>query len=132
MLWIFLDQITITLKLILPVCFYFFFFLRFIYLTVFVARSSLLYMGFLCLQRRGYSLQCMGFSLWWFLLFWSMGFRSCRLQKFRLTGCRAQAQKLWCMGPRIELKSPALAGRFVTIRPPKKPCLYLLMWPLKN
>ena len=48
--------------------------------------------AFSACRGRGHSLQCMGFSLWWLLLFWSMGSRACRLQEFWLTGCRAQAQ----------------------------------------
>ena len=50
------------------------------------------------------SLQCVGFSLHWLLL-WStgsrhVGFSSCNAwaQQVRLLGSRAPAQQLWCMG----------------------------------
>ena len=34
-------------------------------------------------SRGNSSLQCMGFSLWWHLLLWSMGSGTCRLQYLR-------------------------------------------------
>ena len=71
---------------------------------------------------RGYSsLRCMGFSLWWLLLLWSMGsrcvgFSSCGTwaQQLWLAGSRMQAQQLQCMGlvaPRHVLLPMAESGQ---------------------
>ena len=72
----------------------------------------------------GYSLmRCVGFSLLWFLFFWStgsrhMGFGSCGLRavEHRLSSCGAWPQLLrgmWDLPrPGIEPVSPALAGGF--------------------
>ena len=57
-------------------------------------------------ENGGYSsLQCVGFSLRWLLLLWSMGsrctdFSSCstQVQQLWLAGSRAQTQQLWCTG----------------------------------
>ena len=103
----------------------FYFWLRW----VFVAACGLC----LVVARGGYSsLQCVGFSLQCLLLLWStgsrcMGFSSCGLRALecRLSSCGAQAQLLHYMwdhpGPGLEPVSPALAGRFSTIVPPRKP-----------
>ena len=81
----------------------------------------------------GYSsLQCVGLSLQWPLLFWSMGsrhagFSSCGswALESRLSSRAAQAQLLHGMwdlpGPGLEPLSPALAGRSPTTAPPGKP-----------
>ena len=62
-----------------------------IYLFIFgCVGPSLLHAGFL-------QLWCVGFSLQWLLLLQSMGYR-CGLQYLWLSGCRAQAQQLWCTG----------------------------------
>ena len=68
--------------------------------------SSLLHRVSLVVSSRGYSsLWCVGFSLRWFLLLWSMGSRcmgssSCvmQAQQLLLAGSRAQAQQLWHTG----------------------------------
>ena len=60
----------------------------------------------LVVSSGGYSLlQCVGFSLRWLLLLWSLGSRctgfsgcSTRAQQLWLMGSRAQAQQLWCTG----------------------------------
>ena len=55
-----------------------------------------------------------------------------RLQMRRLSSCGSRAQLLWGMWdlprPGLEPVSPALAGRFSTTAPPRKPCiLFVLM-----
>ena len=67
-------------------------FISFIYFWlhwVFVAAGGLS----LVAVSRGYSLQCMGFSMWWLLLLWSRDFSSCgsRALERRLSSCGAQA-----------------------------------------
>ena len=51
-----------------------------------------------------------------------------RLQKRRLSNCGSQAQLLrgmWDLPrPGLELVFPALAGRFSTTAPPRKPCIF--------
>ena len=71
---------------------------------------------------RGYSsMRCVGFSLWWLLLLWSMGsrhvgFSSCgsRALEHRLSSCGAWAYLLCSMwdppGPGLKPVSPAMAG----------------------
>ena len=90
--------------------------------------------------RGGYSsLRCMGFSLQWLLLSWSMDFRhvgfssvarglsSCGswALEHRLSSCGTQAYLLHGMwdppGPGLEPMSSTLAGRFLTTVPPGKP-----------
>ena len=80
---------------------------------------------------RGYSLlQCMGFSLRWLLLLWSIG---SRLMGF--SSCGTQAQLLCSMwdlpGTGLEPVSPALAGRFLTTAPPGKPFPLFLSFYMK-
>ena len=101
--------------------------------------SSLLHRLSLVAASGGYSLlQCMGFSLQWLLLLWSMGSRcmgsvvvarglsSCdsRTLELRLSTCGAWAQLLcgtWDLPrPGLEPVSPALAGGFLTTVPPGK------------
>ena len=95
--------------------------------------SSLLHTGFsLVAMSGGYSsLWCVGLSLQWLLLLWSMGsrctgFSSCgsRALERRLSSCGAQAYLLrgmWDL-PRLGLEpvSPALAGRSLNTVPPWK------------
>ena len=87
---------------------------------------------FLAAASGGYSsLCCAGFSLWWLLLLRSTGstctgFSSCGLQalEHRLRSCGAWAQLLcglWDLpGPELKPVSPALAGGFLTAKPPGK------------
>jgi hypothetical protein len=66
-------------------------------------------------------LWCTGFSLWWLPLLQAMhsrcaGFSSCGTQVELPHG-------MWDLhGPEIKPMFPALAGRFLTIRPPRKSC----------
>ena len=113
---------------------YFLFFILnlFIYFWVcwvFVAARGLS----LVAASRGYSsLWCVGFSLQWLLLLWSMcsrhvGFSSCGswALKCRLSSCGARAQLLRgtrdLPGLGLEPMSPALAGGFLNTVPPGKP-----------
>ena len=87
---------------------FFFFFTFFFFNFNFIfgcVGSSLPYMGFSLVVASGgyYTLQCMGFSLWWLLLLQSTGsrhagFSSCSTwaQQLWLVGFRGQTQ--WCMG----------------------------------
>ena len=77
---------------------FFFFWLHW----VFVAVCGL---SLVAMSRAYTSLQCAGFSLWWFLLLWStgsrhVGFSSCGTwaQQLWIAGSTAQAQQLWCTG----------------------------------
>ena len=109
--------------------------------------SSLLSAGFLQLRRVGgySSLWCVGFSLRWLLLLWSMGCRctasvavarglsSCgswALER-RLSSRGTLAQLLHGMwnlpGPGVEPMSPALAGGFLTTAPTGKSSNFLLI-----
>ena len=75
--------------------------------------------------------RCGGFSCCGAWALGYSGFRSCSLwpQWLLLSGSRAQAQWLWCVGlvalwhvgSGIEPLSPALAGRFFTTEWPRKP-----------
>ena len=66
---------------------------------------------------RGYSsLQCMSFSLCWFLL-WSKSSRACGFQQLL-----SYSMGMWEFpGPDIKPVSPALVGRFLTTGPSGKP-----------
>ena len=77
-------------------------------------------------------MQCMGFSLRWLLLLWSMGCRARRSQSLQLADFRAQAQYswptalvvLWHVGSsqiRDQTCVSALAGKFFVTQPPGKP-----------
>ena len=113
------------------------FFLLFYYLFTYfwICWVSVAHRLSLVAASRGYSLLwCTGFSLWWRLLLWSMGFRhmgfsSCgswALER-RLSSCGAWVQLLCGMWglprPGIEPVSPALAGGFLTTAPPGKSLL---------
>ena len=65
------------------------------YLFIYGCAESLPPSGFF------FRLQCTVFSLWWFLLLQSTGFRSCSTwaQQLWLPGSRAQALQLWSLGP---------------------------------
>ena len=95
---------------------------------VFVAARGLS----LVVASMGYSsLRRVGFSLWWLLLFWSMGSRH--------AGSLVVTRGLWSTGsavvmhglsssttwdlpaPGLERLSPALAGGLLTTTPPRKP-----------
>ena len=72
------------------------------------------------------SLQCVGFSLQWLLLLWSMGSRctgspsrGTRAQQLWLAGSRAQAQQLWRMG----LVAPRHVGSSRTRARTYVPCI---------
>ena len=78
----------------------------------------------LIVVRRGYSsLCCTGTSLWWLLLWWSMGSRSQDwwALEHQLSSCGTQAQLLLSKwnpaGPGIEPLSPVLAGRLPSTGP---------------
>ena len=85
--------------------FFFNLFILFIYFWLCWVFVAALWLS-LAAASGGYSsLQCTGFSLWWFLLLWSMGsrhvgFSSCGTwaQQLWLVDSRVQAQQLWCMG----------------------------------
>ena len=71
--------------------------------------------------------QCLGFSLWQLLLLQSKGSRAWGLQELCawLSSWGTWAlllHSIWNLpGPGTKLVSPALAGRFLTTRPPGKP-----------
>ena len=107
-------------------------FLKFIYLFVFIfgcVGSSLLRTGFLQLQRAGATLCCGAWAFCcsgfcccraWALGAWASvvvahGLSSCGLWGQLLCGTQALP------GPGIEPVTPALAGRFLTTVPPRKP-----------
>ena len=71
------------------------------------------------------SLQCVGFSLQWFLLLQSTGSRVHGLQWLCQSGLVA-AQHVEFSRPEIEPVSPALTGRFLPTAPPGKssPCYF--------
>ena len=118
-----------NLYIIKCIDFLIFYFIYFIFGWVFIAACGLP----LVAVSGGYSsFWCMGFSLQWLLLLWSMasrhmGFSSCGSQdlEHRLSSCGAWGYLLcglWDLPrPGLELVSPALAGRFSTTAPPGKP-----------
>ena len=73
-----------------------------------------------------------GFSLLWLLLLWSTGFRG-RTQELwctdlvalgQLSGIFYMEDSIWNLPkPGMKAMSAALAGRFLTSRPPKKPSM---------
>ena len=125
--------------------FFIFYFLKislfyFIYFIFGCVGSSLLCTGFLWLGRVGATLSCSvrashcsGFSLLQSTDgLQAHGLSSCGSQALecRLSSCGEWAQLLrgmWDLpGPGLEPVSPALAGRFLTTAPPRKPCIVSL------
>ena len=100
--------------------------LKFLFIYLFLAVLGLMHQLSLVETSQSYSLQCIGFLLWWLLLLWSTGSRCSGLQQW-LLGSRGWAQLLLGMwnlpGPGAESVSPALAGRFFSTEPP---CVLLL------
>ena len=111
--------------------------LLFIYLGC--VGSSLLYMGFLQLQRLGATIRhgagafcCHGFSycraralgMWASVVVCRLSSCGSQALESRLSSCGAWAQLLCSMwylpGPGLEPMSLALAGRFLTTAPPEK------------
>ena len=87
------------------------------------AGSSLLCMVFLSLTVNGgcFSSWCVGFTSWWLQYLWLPGSRA-----WAISVVHSSSSLLLCgmwdlPGPGIETLSPALAGRFLTTRPPGKP-----------
>ena len=80
-----------------------------------------------------YSFVCMGFSLWWLLLFWSwvLGVRASLAVVHGPSNHSPWAYLLrgiWNLPkPGIEPASPALAGGFLSTVPPAKSCYVFLV-----
>ena len=79
-------------------------------------------------------LWCAGFSLQWLLLLWGRGSRACGRSScsspaldHRINGSGARAACGVLAGPGIELVFPALAGGFLSIVPPEKPPVRILI-----
>ena len=77
-----------------------------------------------------FELQCVGFSLQWLLLLWSMGSRALEFHQSqrgapqcRHNSCSAHPRGMWDIPrPRIKSMSPSSQGGFLTTGPPEKPC----------
>ena len=127
---------TICLKTFFFYCdklFYSFFFLRILFIYLVVLGLSCCMSFFLVSGSRGYSLvAALSFSLQWLFLLQSTGSRASTTTRasvvvaHRLSSpCGTSAQlsrSMWnLLAPRIEPKSPVLAGRFFTTELPGKP-----------